>query len=207
MLGKFITVEGIDGAGKSSVTAALSDFLVGNGIELFTTREPGGTELAEELRSATLKHRQEQVLPITEVLMLFAGRAQHLNEKIRPALKVGNWVLSDRFSDSTIAYQGGGHQLNIEFLLELANQVHGDLWPDRTYLLDLSVDVGLRRKSGTLLDRIETQDADFFERTRSAYLELADTHDRFLVVDSSKDIDVVLDLIYKDIRQNLLEDG
>lgn len=207
MPGKFITVEGIDGAGKSSVTAALSDFLVANGIELFTTREPGGTELAEELRSATLKHRQERVLPITEVLMLFAGRAQHLNEKIRPALTAGNWVLSDRFSDSTIAYQGGGHQLNMDFLFELANQVHGDLWPDRTYLLDVSVDVGLSRKSGTLLDRIETQDADFFERTRSAYLELADTHDRFLVVDSSKDIDEVLDLIYKDIRQKLLEDG
>lgn len=207
MPGKFITVEGIDGAGKSSVTAALSDFLVANGIELFATREPGGTELAEELRSATLKHRQEQVLPITEVLMLFAGRAQHLNEKIRPALTAGNWVLSDRFSDSTIAYQGGGHQLNVEFLFELANQVHGDLWPDRTYLLDVSVDVGLSRKSGTLLDRIETQDTAFFERTRSTYLELAETHDRFLVVDSSKDIDVVLDLIYKDIRQNLLEDG
>ena len=204
MRGKFITVEGIDGAGKSSVTAALSEFLVANGIELFTTREPGGTELAEELRSATLKHRQEQVLPITEVLMLFAGRAQHLNEKIRPALESGSWVLSDRFSDSTIAYQGGGHQLDMDFLFELANQVHGDLWPDRTYFLDVPVDMGLNRKAGTLLDRIETQDVDFFERTRSTYRELAKSHDRILIVDSSRDIETVLDCIYTDIRQNLL---
>lgn len=139
--------------------------------------------------------------------MLFAGRAQHLNEKIRPALESGSWVLSDRFSDSTIAYQGGGHQLNIDFLFELANQVHGDLWPDRTYLLDVPVDMGLSRKAGTLLDRIETQDVDFFERTRSAYRKLAKTHDRFLIVDSSEDIETVLDCIYADIRRNLLEDG
>ena len=207
MRGKFITVEGIDGAGKSSVTAALSEFLVNHGIELFTTREPGGTELAEELRSATLKHRQETVLPITEVLMLFAGRAQHLNEKIRPALESGSWVLSDRFSDSTIAYQGGGHQLDMDFLFELANQVHGDLWPDRTYLLDVPVGMGLSRKAGTLLDRIETQDADFFERTCSTYRELAKSDDRFLIVDSSRDIETVLDCIYADIRQNLFEDA
>lgn len=207
MQGKFITVEGIDGAGKSSVTAALNEFLNSQGIELFTTREPGGTELAEELRSATLKHRREEVLPVTEVLMLFAGRAQHLHEKIRPALMSGKWVLSDRFSDSTIAYQGGGHRVDIDFLFRLADQVHGDLWPDRTYLLDVPVDIGLGRKTGTLLDRIETQDINFFERTRSAYLKLADMHERIIVVDSSSEIETVLEFIYADIQQNFIANG
>ncbi|MCY4657967.1 MAG: dTMP kinase [Gammaproteobacteria bacterium] len=204
MRGKFITVEGIDGAGKSSVTFALHSYLTSCGIDVFTTREPGGTELAEELREATLKHRKEKVLPITEVLMLFAGRAQLFNERIRPELERGTWVLSDRFSDSTIAYQGGGHGVSTKFLFDVANQVHGDLWPDRTYLLDVPIEEGLKRKSGLQLDRIEIQDADFFQRTRDEYLRMARKFERITLIDSSRSLDVVLKDIYADLETSLL---
>ena len=132
--------------------------------------------------------------------MLFAGRAQHVSEKIRPQLQAGRWVLTDRFTDSTIAYQGGGHEIDMDFLFRLADQVHGDLWPDRTYVLDVPVEEGLRRKQGTQLDRIEIQDEEFFERTRAAYCRMADEHERIMLIDSNRTLDRVLEDIYSDVR-------
>ena len=204
MSGKFITLEGIDGAGKSSVTTVLRDHLKKLGQVVEIVREPGGTKLAEELRQTLLKHRDEHVLPITEVLILFAGRAQHLNERIRPALESGKWVLCDRFSDSTIAYQGGGHQIDMGLLFEIANHIHSEFWPDRTYLLDVPVDVGMQRKQGTQFDRIELQDRAFFERTRAAYLDLAKAHNRIVLIDSSQKFDQVVKTIFEDISENLI---
>jgi dTMP kinase len=173
--GRFITLEGIEGAGKTTVVSAVQAWLAGRGVTVRVTREPGGTPLAERLRDIVLQPQGEPITPEAEVLLMFAARSLHLAHVIRPALARGEWVVCDRFTDATRAYQGGGRGLDRAFIEQLAASVHGDLWPDCTLLLDLPVPLALSRarQRAAAADRFETEREPFFERVRQAYLELA----------------------------------
>jgi len=170
--GKFITFEGIDGAGKSSHIASVVDFLRRQGINVVATREPGGTPLGEKLRELLLN---EAMHLETEALLMFAARREHLAQVIEPALARGDWVVCDRFSDATYAYQGGGRGLDKIKFEQLEQWVHGHLQPDLTFLFDLPPAVAGQRiaAQGRLLDRFEQERADFHSRVRRAYLERA----------------------------------
>ena len=183
--GKFITLEGIDGAGKSTQMAKLESALKSNGIEFRLTREPGGTPLGEKLRGVLLN---EQMRPETEALLMFASRSEHLNEVILPALEAGTWVISDRFSDASFAYQGGGRGIDYARLAELETWVQQGFQPDLTLLFDLPVEVARARlMRNESLDRFEQEKSDFFDRVRGAYLERAKRFPaRFVVLDSGK---------------------
>lgn len=168
--GKFITIEGTEGVGKSTNLAFVRDWLAGKGIEVIVTREPGGTPLAEEIRSLLLAKRAEPVDETAELLLVFAARAQHIAQVIQPALARGAWVLSDRFTDATYAYQGGGRGLSTQVITQLEQLVQGDLRPDLTLILDIDVALGLNRaRQRGELDRFESETLGFFERVRSAY--------------------------------------
>ncbi|HMA11556.1 MAG TPA: dTMP kinase [Steroidobacteraceae bacterium] len=173
--GRFITVEGIEGAGKSTLLQGLVDALRGRGIVVFATREPGGTPLAEDIRSLVLARRAEGMPPATELLLMFAGRASHVAQRIQPALARGEWVLCDRFTDATHAYQGGGRGIDAAQIDSLARIAHPGLAPDLTLLLDLPSEAGLARarQRGTGGDRFEDEALAFFARVRERYLELA----------------------------------
>jgi dTMP kinase len=173
--GRFISLEGIEGAGKSSLARALEVMLVARGLTVKLTREPGGTPLAERLRALVLERGAERISAEAETLLMFAARAVHVENLIRPALSGGAWVICDRFTDATRAYQGAGRGVDAELIERLAHTVHGNLWPHRTLLLDLPVDTGLtraRRRAGAG-DRFEDEDRRFFERVRAGYLALA----------------------------------
>jgi len=205
--GRFITLEGIEGAGKSTVARFARDWLAARGITVCLTREPGGTPLAERVRQLVLDRQGEPITPVTETLLMFAARGLHLENLIRPALARGDWVICDRFTDATRAYQGAGRGVSAEWIEQLASAVQRGLQPDCTLLLDLPVAVGLERarlRSGaTPTDRFEEEPAQFFERTRAAYLTLARAEPaRFRVVDASgtlstveKQVEAVLDSI------------
>lgn len=185
--GRFITVEGTEGVGKSSNIEFLCSLLAENGIEIVLTREPGGTPLAEELRNLLLEPRDEKVSEEAELLLMFAARAQHINNVIKPALARGAWVISDRFTDATFAYQGGGRGVDEAQISLLEHLVQKGLQPDLTLLLDLDVAVGLKRASArSAPDRFEQEKVVFFEKVRSAYLKRAknDPH-RFAIIDAS----------------------
>jgi dTMP kinase len=167
---KFITLEGVDGAGKSSHLAFVSDFLASQGKHVIVTREPGGTDLAERLREAVLKEAME---PLVETLLVFAARADHVTRVIRPALQAGTWVVCDRFTDATYAYQGAGKGVPRELIQSLEKAAHPGLQPDRTIVFDCSYEVAKQRLSGKSLDRFESEDKAFFERVRDCYLSLA----------------------------------
>jgi dTMP kinase len=174
--GRFITLEGIEGAGKSTVAQLASDWLAARGITARVTREPGGTPLAERVRKVVLEKGPESVSPQAETLLMFAARSIHVENLIRPALGRGEWVICDRFTDATRAYQGYGRGMDLAWIEQLAAAVHGDLQPDRTLLLDLPVEVGLSRargRSGLAADRFEAERSEFFERVRQGYLALA----------------------------------
>jgi len=170
--GRFITLEGGDGSGKSTQIALLSDFLATRGIDVHVTREPGGTRLGEALREIIL-HNADPIDDKVELLLMFAARSQHVTNVIKPRLSNGQWVLSDRFTDATFAYQGGGRQMDVKDVEVLQNLVQGDFRPDKTILLDLPVEQGIRRLThrGEAGDRIEEQDLAFKQRVREAYLE------------------------------------
>ena len=170
MRGKFITFEGIDGAGKSSHVEWLAELLRQKGMTVHVTREPGGTELGEKLRELLLNMSMDLE---TETLLMFAARREHLARLIEPALANGDWVICDRFSDATYAYQGGGRGLERHKLQQLEQWVHGQLQPDLTLLFDLPLDVARERiaLASRILDRFEQERADFHERVRQAYLE------------------------------------
>ena len=170
MRGKFITFEGIDGAGKSSHVEWLAELLRQKGMTVHVTREPGGTELGEKLRELLLNMSMDLE---TETLLMFAARREHLARLIEPALASGDWVICDRFSDATYAYQGGGRGLERHKLQHLEQWVHGRLQPDLTLLFDLPLDVARERiaLASRVLDRFEQERADFHERVRQAYLE------------------------------------
>jgi dTMP kinase len=191
--GKFITIEGGEGVGKSTNLEYLRQLLRDHGVDFIETREPGGTPLAEELRQLLLRHRDEQVNSDCELLLMFAARAQHLQQKIKPALAQGQWVLCDRFTDSTFAYQGGGRGLNWQIIAQLEALVQGEFRPDLTLLLDVPVEVGLERaRERGELDRFELEQRDFFEQVRQAYLRRAeDEPQRFRVIDASQPLEQV----------------
>lgn len=191
--GLFITVEGGEGVGKSTNIGFLKSVLQEKGLEVIVTREPGGTPLAEEIREVLIKNRDEKVVSETELLLMFAARAQHLHQKILPALSQGQCVISDRFTDATYAYQSGGRGVPSEKVSLLENFVQGDIRPDITFLFDAPIEVGMSRaqKRGAL-DRFEEEEMSFFNRVRDNYLKRAtqEPH-RFKVIDASQSLDAV----------------
>ena len=208
MVAKFITVEGTEGVGKTTNINFIKSWLKQNEIKFVATREPGGTPLAEEIRDLLLKPRDELVVSTAELLLMFAGRAQHLNKVILPALQADTWVLCDRFTDATYAYQGFGRQMSSELIVQLENIVQGDIRPDLTLLLDIPVEIGLERANDRSdPDRFEQEQQDFFNRVRAGYLSLANENsDRYVVIDASQelqdvqtDIALALDTFYKSL--------
>ena len=191
--GRFITLEGLEGAGKSTVVEFLADYLRKANIDFILTREPGGTKIAEVIRKVILDHYDETMHPDTEMLLYFSGRAQHLNQVILPALQKGQWVICDRFTDATYAYQGGGRGLSQEKISILEQWVQGEIRPDDTLLLDVAVTTGLNRiKKNRHLDRIEKEEESFFEKVRDCYLERASQEPkRFHIIDANKSVDEV----------------
>ena len=191
--GVFITLEGTEGAGKSTSLSFVQEYLTAEKIPLTVTREPGGTPFAEELRQLLLSPRDENVCEDAELLLMFAARAQHIQELIRPALERGQWVLSDRFTDASFAYQGGGRGMNLDTISQLENLVQGELRPDLVILLDLPVEIGMQRVSKRgALDRFEQEDLTFFERVREAYLYRAKVNpERYVVVNAAQSISTV----------------
>lgn len=192
---KFITLEGIDGAGKSTQLARIESFLTSRNMDYVMTREPGGTSLGEKLREILL---HQDMHPETEALLMFASRAEHLSSLIKPALQAGKWVISDRFTDASFAYQGGGRGIDYARLAKLEEWVQDDFQPDLTLLFDLPVEVARQRlMKNASLDRFEHEKQAFFERVRSAYLERASKFpERFVVIDSSlplEELDIILD--------------
>lgn len=191
--GLFITVEGGEGVGKSTNIAVVEDWLKGQGIGYRLTREPGGTPLAEQLRGLLLEQREESMAPMTELLLMFAARAQHIQQVIEPALAAGHWVICDRFTDATYAYQGGGRDLPRDWISSLESLVQGALRPNLTLLLDAPVEVGLSRAGQRgALDRFEQEQRAFFERVRACYLERAQEEpDRFKVVNTDRPLETI----------------
>tara|TARA_R110001592_G_scaffold171117_3_gene409220 strand:+ start:67612 stop:68259 length:648 start_codon:yes stop_codon:yes gene_type:complete len=191
--GKFITVEGVEGVGKTTNIAFIKQWLDQQGIEHITTREPGGTPLAEGIRELLLSRREETVNENTELLMMFAARAQHLAEVILPALNRGRWVLCDRFTDATYAYQGGGRGVAMEKIALLENLVQGDLRPDMTLLLDIPVFQGLERaRNRSEPDRFEQEKLKFFEKVRNCYLSRAKSvPQQYRLIDASQSLENV----------------
>ena len=208
MVAKFITVEGTEGVGKTTNINFIKSWLRQHEIKFVSTREPGGTPLAEEIRDLLLKPRDELVVSSAELLLMFAGRAQHLSKVILPALQAETWVLCDRFTDATYAYQGFGRQMSSELIVQLENIVQGDIRPDLTLLLDIPVEIGLERANDRGdPDRFEQEQQDFFNRVRAGYLSLANENsDRYVVIDASQELTVVqtdialaLDTFYKSL--------
>lgn len=191
--GLFITLEGGEGGGKSTQLAYVQQRLEAAGKKVCVTREPGGTALSERIRELLLDKSQSNMTDDTELLLMFAARAQHLAERILPALDTGEWVLCDRFTDATYAYQGGGRGIATERITQLEDWVQGALRPDLVLLLDLPVEVGLARAGNRgELDRFEREQQDFFERVRAAYLQRAEQYpERYRIVDASQDIEAV----------------
>lgn len=191
--GKFITVEGGEGVGKSTNLALVADLLSRAGHVPVQTREPGGTALAEQIRQLLLAHGDEPMHAWTELLLIFAARAQHLAQVIEPALAAGRWVLCDRFTDATYAYQGGGRGLNREHIAALEALVQGSVRPDLTILLDAPVATGrARAENRSQPDRFEVEQEAFFERVRATYLSRAAAEpDRFRVINAGQPLDAV----------------
>lgn len=184
--GKFITFEGTEGVGKTTNMDFVAQTLSVRGIRLVRTREPGGTPMAERVRAILLDPQSEPIDPEAELLLVFAARAQHLARVIKPALEAGSWVLCDRFTDATYAYQGGGRGLPATRIAALEREVQGVLQPDLTIYLDLPIATGLARIDETQRDRFEREQLAFFERVRHVYLERAQRHPRFSTVDAGR---------------------
>jgi dTMP kinase len=196
MPGRFVTLEGIEGVGKSTQVTRLSAALTKHGIAHVVTREPGGTPLAENIRRLVLEANGETVPPTAELLLMFAARAVHLHNLIQPNLQAGRWVICDRFTDATYAYQGGGRGMAAEAIRQLEAMVQGDLRPDLTLLLDAPVRQALQRahqrNAGTPADRFETERGEFFERVAAAYRLRAELEPgRVAVIDAAQSADAV----------------
>jgi len=191
--GCFITLEGGEGVGKSSNLAYVAGLLESAGLDVLRTREPGGTPLAERVRDIIVAASGETVPPIAELLLVFAARSLHIEGCIRPALEAGRWVLCDRFTDASYAYQGAGRELGPEPVRWLETQVQNDLRPDLTLLLDADPEVGLARAGARgAADRFERERGEFFSRVRAAYLERATAEpERFRVIDASQSLEAV----------------
>ena len=186
--GLFLTFEGIEGAGKSSNLEHAKAIIEASGKTVTVSREPGGTEVGEKIREVLLDPNLPAMHSDTELLLMFASRAEHYQNKILPALCSGNWVLCDRFTDASFAYQGGGRNIDINRISTLENWALGDFRSDKTFLFDLPVSVGLSRaKARSAADRIEQEESDFFERIRNSYLMRAkEEPNRFSIIDASQ---------------------
>ena len=193
MQGKFITIEGTEGVGKTTNIEFIQHWLNRRGVEFVSTREPGGTPLAEQVRELLLTPRKEKVGDSTELLLMFAGRAQHLDQVILPALDSGTSVLCDRFTDASYAYQGFGREMDCSLITELEQIVQGDLRPDLTLILDIPVEIGLKRASErSAPDRFEQEQIEFFDRVRQGYLKIAEENpERCAVIDASQSLEQV----------------
>ena len=186
--GKFITIDGVEGAGKSTQIAFICDYLKSRQIDVVLTREPGGTDVGEKIRELLLSNTTGKMHADTELMLMFAARNEHIQNKILPALEKGAWVLSDRFSDASYAYQGGGRGLSIERIAQLEAWTLQDFVPDMTLLLDLSVELGMSRvENRGEKDRIESEAMDFFNRVRQTYIDRSKQYpDRIKLIDSSQ---------------------
>ena len=189
--GKFITLEGSEGVGKTTNIDVVCRLLEADGVPFIKTREPGGTPLAEALREAMLAVREEEVSAMTELLIVFAARTQHLDRVIRPALAAGRWVVCDRFTDASYAYQGYGRGLDLERITALEGWVQNGLQPDLTLLLDLAPEVAEQRMQERTKDRMESEKVEFYQRVRSGYLRRAAQDARFRVIEAKNTIDAV----------------
>lgn len=197
--GLFITIEGVEGVGKSTNIETIHEFLNQNNIDHVVTREPGGTLIAEKIRELLLQVQEEKLTGLSELLLVFAARAQHIDTLIEPALAAGKWVICDRFTDATYAYQGGGRGLDKAKIAELETMVQQHLRPDLTIILDLDPQMGMERaaKRGSL-DRFEQEELKFFNDVRRCYLDIAEAQpERCVVVDASQDL--------QQVKSNLLQ--
>lgn len=203
--GLFITVEGGEGVGKSTNIHYLEENLARQGVELVLTREPGGTPMAENIRQLLLQVSDEPLTETAELLLMFAARAQHIQQLIEPALAAGKWVLCDRFTDATYAYQSGGRGIDANKVRQLERLVQGELRPDYTLLLDAPVDIGMARAGERgELDRFELEEMEFFKRVRNTYLKLAqESSGRYRVIDASGSLDEVQVQLHKVCRELL----
>lgn len=203
--GRFITLEGIEGAGKSTVARMVCEWLAGRSIPVCLTREPGGTPLAERVRQIVLERGEERLSPVTETLLMFSARGIHVENLIRPALARGEWVVCDRFTDATRAYQGSGRGVDTAWIDSLARSVHGDLQPDCTLLLDLPPAVGLtraRERSGLAADRFEAETEAFFARVRAGYLDLARREpQRVRIIDAALQLEQVKAQVVRELER------
>lgn len=199
--GMFITVEGIDGSGKTTQIKHIEEYLVSHSIEHFATREPGGTKLGERIRDTLLRNAVSSMHSKTELLLMFAARNEHVTNMISPMLKLGYCIVCDRFTDSTYAYQGGGRLIDVANIATLETLVHDGLVPDVTIYIDVPVELALsrvgNRDSDDTADRIEQEDIDFFNRVRQSYLAMAELNpNTYYVIDGSKSINNVTDQIH-----------
>ncbi|MCL4113616.1 UNVERIFIED_CONTAM: hypothetical protein GTU68_001049, partial [Idotea baltica] len=202
--GLFITFEGVEGAGKTTNIEYIAEKITSAGHDILLTREPGGTELSEAIRELLISKEYPEMHVDTELLLMFAARSEHLNKKILPAINSGKWVLCDRFTDATFAYQGGGRGISESTISTLETLVQGSLKPDYTFLFDLNADIGLARaKSRGETDRFEQQHIDFFNRVRSKYLAMAEAEkQRYRIVNAEYDLATVqsqIDTLLKEI--------
>lgn len=211
MHGKFITIEGGEGVGKSTQIGRLKDFVAEQGVEVVITREPGGTRRAERIRELLLETSDEPMPSACELLLMFAARSTHLDNVIRPALARGAWVICDRFTDATYAYQGGGRNVPIENIATLEQMVQGTLRPDLTLLLDAPLDISAARASARntaagMSDRFEQERREFFERVRTAYLDRARQEPkRFALIDATQSLEAVTVAIQQAVAERLLK--
>ena len=205
-LGRFISFEGVEGVGKTTALSYVCEQLDAASIPYVVTREPGGTSIAEAIRHILLDHYTEMMCPDTELLLMFAGRAQNIAQVVLPALRRGKWVLSDRFTDASFAYQGGGRGVPVKHIEELAKWVQGDLKPDIALLLDAPVSVGLNRvNSRGAKDRIEAEGLEFFKRVRESYLRMARREpQRFRVIHADQEVSLVKEQIVRAIKPLLI---
>ena len=188
--GKFITVDGVEGAGKSTQIDLICSYLQRKGIEVVRTREPGGTDLGEKIRTLLLDVDNKEMHSDTELLLMFSSRNELIQNKIIPALNKGSWVVSDRFTDASFAYQGGGRMLDLDRISKLESWVLGEFQPDLTLLLDVSVDIGMTRiEARAAKDRIELEERVFFERVRSVFIDRSKSYpERIKLIDASGSI-------------------
>ncbi len=192
MKGRFITIEGVEGVGKSTNISYIESFLEARDIEFVSTREPGGTALAERIRDVLLDKAESSMDPMTELLLMFAARKQHTEEMIKPALARGKWVICDRYTDSSYAYQGGGRGLDSKIISKIEKLTLGGFKPDLTIVLDLPVKKGLARAGNRgELDRFELETENFFKRVRATFLARAKTHKRYHVINASRSLNAV----------------
>jgi len=203
----FITLEGPEGGGKTSHVLPLADFLRGQGCDVLTTREPGGTEIGDQVRAVLTRHENSRMHPRAETLLFLAARAQLVEQLIRPQLSQGKIVISDRFGDSTLAYQGYGHGNDLEALRHLLNFATGNLWPDLTLLLDIPPEKGLlRKRSGGEWNRLDAYDLAFHERVWAGYHELVKQDpDRWVVIDANQSFDSVQQQIRREVSERLFK--